>query len=175
MRIYLTTDTHFSHAKIITFGRPADYEERIYKGLTDLIPRLGLNDVVLHLGDICIGNDEMVHQELMAAIPCKRWLIKGNHDNKSNNWYLTHGWDFVGETLSIKAFGENILFSHVPQKLMRKEKNINIHGHFHDNEHRSWQYKAIYNKNRHLLLALEHYEYRPVLLEQFLSHAKKKN
>jgi calcineurin-like phosphoesterase family protein len=128
MNIFITTDTHFGHDKMIEFcGRPRNFEEIIKKKILKVVLA---GDLFIHLGDICIGNDEIHNKWFTENIKCKKILVKGNHDKKSNSWYLSRGWDFVCESFSDKFFGKRVLFSHAPQK--SNNFDINIHGHFHN-------------------------------------------
>lgn len=50
--IYIITDTHFNHSAMIPYcGRPENFDELIWKGLDQLKD----DDILIHLGDICIG------------------------------------------------------------------------------------------------------------------------
>lgn len=168
MRFWITTDTHLGHNRMIEFGRPENFEEKILKSFSPL----ERNDVLIHLGDVCIGHDEENHKRLLDAIPCKKWLIKGNHDHKSTSWYLDHGWDFVANTFSLAYGGKRIIFSHVPQDTDKLGMDLNIHGHLHDNNHRTEDYPFMSDKN--ILLALEYTDYQPRLLETLLNENFKK-
>lgn len=170
MKIWLTTDSHFGHKNIINFGRPENFEEKIFKGYMN-IPK---DDILIHLGDICLSHEEEIHKKYIMPIPCHKWLVLGNHDHKSYNWYLDHGWEFVCEMFYAKYFGQHILFSHTPKsKRSIGFWSYNIHGHLHDNIHRFPEYKNILTR-KHLLLSLEQTNYQPVYLESFLkSHLTK--
>lgn len=160
MQYWLISDTHFAHEKIIELcGRPTDYEERMFKALS----RIPKDDVLIHLGDICIGKDAEVHKKFIAPLQCKKWLVKGNHDNKSNSWYLANGWDFVGYTLKDKYFNFKILFSHIPH--VDNGFDLNIHGHLHNTGHRDPE--GIFDE-KHKLFAVEYTGYKPIELKQFL-------
>lgn len=166
MNIWITTDTHFNHKKMYEQWkiRPADFESKIFKGFLS-IPE---SDLLIHLGDICIGKDEEMHQKYIVPLKCKKWLIRGNHDNKSNNWYLEHGWDFVGYHLIDKYFGLKLLFSHIPTPL--NGQDFNVHGHLHDRTHRPDEEM---NDSKHLLRSLELQGYAPITLEHFLFNIHK--
>ena len=81
MKYWITTDTHFGHDILQEYShRPEGVEGRIFRNLS--VMRSG--DVLIHLGDICIGNDLMWHQELMDHLyGIKRWLAVGNHDKEN--------------------------------------------------------------------------------------------
>ncbi len=179
-RIWITTDTHFGHDKLVEYsGRPENHSELVILGLQK---NIDAGDTLIHLGDICIGKDEQWHNVLSNTLPgVKRILVKGNHDGKSNAWYLSHGWDFVCDKFEDTYFGKKIVFSHIPVK-DDDEFDLNIHGHFHNNLHRLLQgdYRVEGEKERnmvhlslltpkHKLLAIENTKYQPVLLESFIS------
>lgn len=178
MKFWLITDTHFGHNKMMEYcSRPEGFELKI---IFELNKHVQEDDVLIHLGDVCIGNDE-IWGATIAAIPGKHWLIKGNHDKKSNSWYLNHGWDFVGNAISLRLFGKNILLSHEPKKVDEKI-DFNIHGHFHNHLPRLMEKKWVVpdeetrNKDvlniltrKHLLLSIENTNYLPVNLEHFIT------
>jgi len=168
-KIWLITDTHFGHDKMVEYcGRPKDHS---YLILNNLEKAIKPGDTLIHLGDFCIGEDEKwmryFHELTVAA---KTILVRGNHDHKSDNWYITHGFDAVVESFVNTYFGKKILFSHIPQK---KQEGIdfNVHGHFHNADHRRTEpeLQALYDHDYHKLLAIENTGLQPVLLETFLS------
>jgi calcineurin-like phosphoesterase family protein len=166
MKYWLITDTHFGHDKLVEYcARPQGFEgkimENLYKTLSD-------DDVLIHLGDFCMGNDGKWTEMFMKQKKSKKWLIKGNHDHKTNSWYLNHGWDFVGKSIKDKFFGKNILFSHIPQ-IDDGWYDLNIHGHFHNSDHRKHEKELVVIKNpKQKLLAIEYTNYQPVLLNTFM-------
>lgn len=165
MNIWITTDTHFNHKQLIEYGRPKDFEEKIWKGL-EVIKN---EDMLIHLGDVCIGKDEWSNVTLTKMNSCKKILIMGNHDNKSIKWYLEKGWDIACERLDLKIFGKQICFSHRPTA-WDGYFDINLHGHFHDTDHRRLEPEfnnclSGYNK----LIALEYTNYQPITLKSLIS------
>lgn len=166
MNIWLITDTHFGHEQMIEYcNRPIGFE---YKILHNLVNAVKENDVLIHLGDFCIGDDEHWHNKFMTDAAGKKWLVRGNHDHKSNSWYLSHGWDMVCDQFRDKYFGKIIMFSHKPV-VCDGEYDINIHGHFHNSDHRRQELELMAIKNGYQkLLALEYTNYQPVNLEKFI-------
>ena len=167
MKIYLITDTHFNHHKMIEYcGRPENYEQLLYSSMKN-VPE---DSILIHLGDICIGNDLEVHEKYIKPLKCKKWLIKGNHDRKSDSWYYEHGWDVVCKSMTLVRFNKNIIFTHKPTIIINeKRETINIHGHFHNTNHRlqEKELKEIITNN-HKLLAVEYTNYSVVDLEKFI-------
>jgi len=164
---WLITDTHFNHKKMFEYcDRPQDYEARIRESLL-AIPE---NDILIHLGDICIGQDMAIHDKYIKPLQCKTILVKGNHDGKSDNWYLNNGWDFVVRRMIIKESGKHILFSHMPQtkEVGKYKPDMNIHGHFHNSTHRHTDFKEMYDDHYHKLLAIEFTDYQAVKLDSFI-------
>ena len=165
MKYWLTTDTHLGHSKMIEYcNRPENFSEVILKNLRHCVKH---EDILIHLGDICIYNDTMWHIKLLS-VPGRHWLVRGNHDKKSNSWYLEHGWSMVCEQFQDLLFGEIVMFSHKPV-VWNGEYDINIHGHFHNADHRRHEPELLAIKNGYQkLLALEYTNYMPVTLEKFI-------
>jgi len=163
MSYWITTDTHFNHQMLIDIkSRPANFEMIIKKRLIELIKP---EDILIHLGDVCIGNDKENNQWFKDNLKCKTILVKGNHDHKSYSWYLKNGWDFVCERFDLDMYGKRYCFTHKPVP-WDGEFNVNVHGHFHNTDHRRFdpQFNKIlsgYNK----LIALENNNYKPVNLK----------
>src|SRR5476649_1621970 len=139
MNIWIIADTHFYHENIKKFqGRPNDFNEKIIKNWNQLV---AYDDVVIHLGDVIFGLDkEQRLPSLMASLPGKKILCRGNHDPKPAEWYMEHGFDFACDYYVYK----DVAFSHAPltplppQTLVSDGRpvNWNIHGHFHKGTHR---------------------------------------
>lgn len=144
MNYWIISDTHFNHTKLEEWGgRSGNWQERIWKSL-EAIPK---EDVLIHLGDICIGNDAEIHERI-AKLQCRKILVRGNHDKKSLTWYMENGWNFVVDSMEIIYHGYYVYFSHRPTPPMF-HYNYNIHGHTHGNLHRSEEYVAYYDTDYH--------------------------
>jgi calcineurin-like phosphoesterase family protein len=163
MKFWVTTDTHIGHDNIAKYcNRPPDYNERIIGGLSVL----KYDDVLIHLGDVAFRNEG--ERKYLGNIPCKKWLILGNHD-KSYTFHMNIGWDWVGESMQIRKFGKLIRFSHKPIPIA--EEDIQLHGHFHNAPPERWEgwLKTILT-SRHRLIVLEDLDYRPVTLKSILTN-----
>lgn len=155
-KYWVISDTHFGHEKMLSLaGRPYGFETKI---LANCVRMINEGDVLIHLGDFCIGNDRSWHEIFHGQIKCKKWLIRGNHDRQTDTWYLNHGWDFVAESMTIKRYGHTILFTHIPVDILDSECEVNVHGHLHGDDHRHDDCDT--NPDFNTLIAMEN-EYRP--------------
>lgn len=134
MKIWIIADTHFYHENIKRYqGRPDNFNEQIISNWNKLV---AYDDLVIHLGDVIFGlNKEKTLPSLMATLPGKKVLCRGNHDPQPSEWYMERGFDFVCDYYVYK----DIALSHAPltplppQSLVgdRRLVRLNIHGHFH--------------------------------------------
>lgn len=162
MKIWITTDTHFSHKKLIGLCRSEDFEYRIKHFLEMYVSK---EDLLIHLGDVCIGDDTKNNNWFKQNLKCKTYLIRGNHDKKSISWYLENGWDSVSDRLDIEMFGKKMCFTHIPVA-DDGSFDVNFHGHFHNTDHR--KNEPEFNEilcEKHNLIALELTNYQPILLD----------
>lgn len=171
-RYWIVTDTHFGHEEMMEYcSRPKDFENIILHNIKKCWQP---QDILIHLGDICIGNDKkwLSKLNLFKSISKKIWLIKGNHDSKSVGFYMDRLFDFVGESISINRFGKKILLSHSPQK--DTGYDINIHGHFHNSDHRRHEPELVAIKNdKQFLVAMEYNSYMPYNLKTIVEKFEK--
>ncbi len=126
--------------------------------------------VIFHLGDFGFRNLRYWHELFFDSIQSgvKTWLIRGNHDKKSIPWYLSQGWDFVADAVSMTIEGVSYLFTHRPEFAF--EEDYNIHGHLHIGEHRLCEISD-YN----VLVSMEKNNYKPVLLSNLMAKRRKRN
>jgi len=158
MKIFVTSDTHFSHKNIIKYtGRPfktvEDMNEEI---ISKWNYKVGKEDLVIHLGDFALGNEKEVN-DIKNRLNGTIILLKGNHDHKE---IRKAGFIIIKGNLEI----ENLIFSHSP--LTKKdipEGFINIHGHIHEKE-------SISGIN----VSVEKTNYEPLELEELKKLAENK-
>ncbi|NIR62704.1 MAG: hypothetical protein GWN61_01740 [candidate division Zixibacteria bacterium] len=164
MKYWITTDTHIGHKNIQKYcNRPADCDDRILLGLQVLQP----DDILIHLGDVAFNDTG--EDEYLSRIPCRRWLVMGNHD-KSATYHLRAGWNWVGWSMQLRRFGKLIKFSHKPAPI--GEEDVQIHGHFHNAKPEFWEgHLKVILSSKHRLLILEDVDYKPVPLERLIPQA----
>lgn len=170
MNYWIISDTHFNHTKLEQWGgRSGDWQLNLWDGLFK-IPK---EDILIHLGDICIGEDEVIHQNI-TALKCKKILVKGNHDNKSNKWYMEHGWDFVCDSFELIFHGHYIHFTHKPA-IQQGHNTVNIHGHTHGTLHPSEDYVHSYDRSYNKDISPEIVGFKPLRLDTFIKSFQHEN
>jgi calcineurin-like phosphoesterase family protein len=162
-KIWLTTDTHFGHDKLVDWGRPNDFTDKTIKGYDTYIKP---EDTLIHLGDYELGN----------PIDMSKWgrsriLIRGNHDRKSEGYYLDCGFTSVCNAMVLTKYGLNMYLTHIPRELW-DSIDLCIHGHFHGNSHRMGEHEGFYGE-KYYEVALEKTNYQPITLENAISNWKK--
>lgn len=129
MKIYVVSDTHFGHDFLKSLGvRPDNYEKKFW----DSWSKLKSGDLLIHLGDLAFtGNTPM--GQMIHAMPGKKILIRGNHDQGYEKYYKM-GFDAVVDEMRLEYSGRQIIFSHKP--VFWVQDYLNIHGHLHGDHHR---------------------------------------
>lgn len=169
MKISAISDTHFSHKKLVDYGRPVDFEAQILAGLES-----SSGDLLIHCGDFCIGDNEENTRLFMQA--ARGWkqkvLVRGNHDPQSDVWYLERGWSMVCTSFANKYFGKNLVFTHRPARPI-SDADFNIHGHMHGKGTSSHRFEGetatYYDPKYHLDAGVDLHNFAPVNLEKLIS------
>lgn len=132
--IWITSDTHLGHTNIIKYcARPYDSAEQMNK---DIIQKwnsvVSPQDLVYHLGDFGFGSKADVTQ-WQHMLHGRIKLIKGNHDNHTNQWYRDCGFvEVYDRPILVQDF---YLLSHAPLEFMNDYIPFaNIYGHVHNDE-----------------------------------------
>jgi calcineurin-like phosphoesterase family protein len=156
-RIFLVSDLHFNHAKIIGYcGRP-------YRSVTemnrDLVRRwnsvVGPGDTVYCLGDFCMRGDP---RNWIRALNGRKIFIRGNHDQpllKARHHSV------------LSCSGQTFYLAHDPADAPPSWEGWVIHGHTHNN--RMDIYPFINGETRTINVSCECTGYTPVSLDYLLS------
>ena len=149
-KIFITSDNHFFHYNIIKYcNRPfKTYQEMNEEMIKKWNSVVGVNDIVLHLGDFAFkGKAYLIRPRLNGTII----LIRGNHDtniNKEDGFIIVEGNLTIG----------NLILSHRPlMKSEIPEGMINIFGHIHNQP----AYSGI-------CVCVEKTNYTPILLKELI-------
>lgn len=152
-KVYVISDTHFGHRKIIEFEKEARPYATILEHDLDLVERwnsvVRAEDTVWHLGDVYFGRD--AHRILGALKGYKR-LVLGNHDARHEDVLRTYFQRIYG----CAEYGGCIL-THIPVHSYQLEKRYakNIHGHMHSKK---------LDDARYVCVSVEHTNLTPVLM-----------
>ena len=131
MKIFIISDTHFGHENIIKYcNRPfASVEEMDAAMIKNWNSTVSNNDVVLHLGDVALGNKDRA-KEIISQLHGKKILIMGNHDNWSEEFYREAGFHTVSRFPIL--YDGFYLLSHAPLVLSETTPYFNFYGHVHN-------------------------------------------
>jgi len=143
MNYWITSDTHFGHARIINYcNRPfKDVDHMNIELARRWNERIKSDDQVIFLGDFCFKNSNEERGEgLNRPAPYWSWglnghitFVKGNHDR--NNSLKT-----IISFCVINYAGEDYFCVHNPKDYDSRYK-INFVGHVHNN----WRFRKIKN------------------------------
>lgn len=166
--LVLITDTHFNHRPPtgrFTLRTEED-DLRMFEGLVKFS---GPSRVLVHLGDVVFGlNKDATLNRFISPLQYRsKILILGNHDVKGVDWYY-QWFDLVVESLVLKVGKKRVLFSHRPVAPLLGV-DLNVHGHFHDNDHRHEEDGWAMDNTSYKLLAIERTGLQPVMLEEFVN------
>ena len=154
---YIISDSHWGHHNIIKYcNRPENHDELMFD---NWLKTVKTNDIVLHLGDLAFKSNYMNFN----ALPGEKYLIKGNHDHKSNDWYEDNGFIIMPKRVFFNHEDKKVLFTHYPEKDFW-DWDINIHGHIHDRRKR-----LEYDGRLYINVSVEVMKYTPVQLKYILS------
>lgn len=167
METFVISDTHFNHKNVIL------YSNRPFKGTEDMNCKIIENwnkvvsndDLVIFLGDFCLGNKEDI--KLFASkLNGRKIIILGNHDRSAKH-YLDAGFQ-EAKKLLIYSKGTNnckydIIFSHHPY-LSIPSGSVNIHGHIHDKELDS----KTFDLTKYFNASVENINYTPIKLKEII-------
>ncbi|MCM1260623.1 MAG: phosphoesterase [Staphylococcus sp.] len=158
-KIWLCADFHFGHHKIIEYcNRPfkntTEMNNTLIKNFNNVV---GKNDVVFILGDLSWLNRKSTTQ-IVKSLNGFKYLIKGNHDRKGNQYYRDMGFMEVYDHPIF--LNKNVVLSHEPINI-KDAKIINIHGHTHHLD-------SGFGNGNNISVSVEKTNYRPVLLNNYL-------
>lgn len=153
MKTYLIADTHFDDGNILRYeNRPFqsvdEMNEVMMKKWNEVV---GSEDVVYHLGDV--GNEQYIKR--LNGI---KYLVKGNHDTKSNQVYRDAGFDEVYDMPVI--YQKFWILSHEPLYMNQNMPFANLFGHVHNNP----MYRTVSELS--YCVSVERMEYRPILFDE---------
>lgn len=157
-KIFVISDTHFGHRKIVEFEKEHRPFATIEEHDAELVRRwnavVGKKDTVWHLGDVLFGRDAFATLGKLNGI---KKLVMGNHDRYPSALYLEHFNVVLGA-----AEVRGCILTHIPVHVSQFPRyKYNIHGHLHS---------KTMNDGRYINVSCEHTGLAPVLLDHVLPH-----
>lgn len=149
-------DTHFGHAKVLTFEaefRPfatiEEHDEALIDRWNSVVRK---RDTVWHLGDVLFGRHSFRH---LARLNGTKKLVAGNHDCYPTAAYLEHFNRVVGA-----AEVAGCLLTHIPvHESQFRRYRLNIHGHLHSRKIDDKRYRCV---------SAEHNNLTPIAIDEVL-------
>lgn len=158
MTVFFTSDTHFSHAKIIEYAnRPfANVDDMNAALIRNWNTTVGKTDTVYFLGDFAFGTQQS-GIGILNSLHGDIHLIIGNHDRPTI--CASPRWSSVQPYKEINHNGRLICMFHYP---IASWKNVG-HGSYHFHGHSHGNYPG----NRQMLdVGVDLHGYKPITFEQ---------
>lgn len=171
MTIYITSDLHFRHDKIINICNrpttPEEHDEWLIKQINSVVKT---SDTVYHLGDFSFTKNINDIRKFCNRLNGKWYHILGNHDNEkvlAESFGGTRH-NILGLYHELKYNGRFIVMMHYPIERWNRDHYNSLHlfGHLHtiENFHRL---KPI--DNRKLVSLDSNIEFKPYKLDDILN------
>lgn len=172
--IYFISDSHFEHENVIKYSnRPF---KDIYEMREQMIQRWNSvvqpDDIVYHLGDFILGSKEQA-KDILDRLNGNKILIKGNHDNHSDHWYIDAGFLEVHNSLLLNYNNQSILLTHYPYRIPEQYKskyNIHLYGHMHEKGDELSVYPTFAQNGA--CLSVERIDYTPLSIDKVIESCK---
>lgn len=136
--IWFTSDLHLGHEKIIGYAhRPFPDAEAMGAAIVRALnERVGRDDTLWVLGDVCMGRDKPRScASLLSRLSCRDVrLVRGNHDPHDREALLAAGFSQVEDLVEIGLGGkQRAVLCHYPLLSWSRMRHGSwmLHGHIH--------------------------------------------
>lgn len=158
-KTWFTSDTHFFHSNIINYcKRPfvnaEEMNEYIIKQWNSVVEP---QDEVYHLGDFAFGTKEEI-TKIVSQLNGRIYLVKGNHDRKTNSFYRDCGFAEVYDKPIV--LNEFFICSHKPLLFITGQATLHLYGHVHNSD--MFETYA----DRSCCVCVERHNYTPISLDE---------
>ena len=174
MTVFVISDLHLGQKSILNFEREDGTKLRPFRGLHEMHGYIADrwrsvvtdDDKVYVLGDVASIKSVKL---LLAGLPGKKRLVRGNHDLFSDNWYHEAGFQRI---YGVRQLG-GVWLTHVPMHPCSMEGRAigNIHGHLHAQVVKTIEPDGAWNEvpdNRYFNACVEQIDYTPVSIEAII-------
>ena len=159
-RIFLIADTHLGDDIIIKlenrpFKNSKEQTDSIVEKWNSVVNE---DDIVYVVGDFLHIGCDSYHMEQAKKLNGKKYLVRGNHDTESDEFYIS-------ECGFAKVYDHPIIvddfwiLSHEPMYINKYFPYANIFGHVHDNP----SYATF--SSRHYCICVERTDYTPITFD----------
>jgi calcineurin-like phosphoesterase family protein len=131
--IWLTSDTHFSHAKILAsrpqFRSIEEHDETLIDNWNRVVRR---GDRVYHHGDVALGKPEPI-AKLIRRLNGQIYLISGNHDGPAQHKACVDRFVWIRSLETLKVGETKLVMCHYAMRTWNCQHHGAIHtfGHSH--------------------------------------------
>lgn len=204
--IYFISDLHFFHSNIFKyepirkekFENHQAYIKKIVENWNSVVNK---DDEVYIVGDLFVGfnqfkkdlkieneSEKEIAKKILSKLNGKKYLIKGNHDKKTNSWYEDTGIEEVLLSKPLTFNNKNYFLLHYPicDEYTSKSKDLDylkivkaelqncgdfiiIHGHTHSN---------VWCQNcdlKHFNVSIEQIDFTPISIKDVENKLEKEN
>lgn len=177
MRYFFISDMHFHHKLALDWRTEFSSLDQMNNTMVENWNKIvSPQDVVYNLGDEHLGNAQD-SQKLLRSLNGYKILIRGNHSNKSDNWYKNAGFSEIHNKIYLispsRPATKAYILTHYPIPYRELEalehtlqkKILNIHGHIHNSTDHTftgedvWEHPEFY-----LNVCVEKINYTPLEL-----------
>lgn len=164
MTIFFTSDTHFSHTRIIELcKRPfSSVEEMDETMVARWNERVQPGDTVYHLGDFTLKGAD-VGARFLSRLYGRITLLVGNHDQDVVVRFPL--WEYTAPYLEIFEDGQHIVLCHYAMRTWRRANKgaLMLYGHSHGN---------LPGNSQSLDVGVDAWDFRPVTLDEILERMR---
>ena len=154
--MYVISDTHFSHRKVVEFRPWPTVEEHDRELVERWNATVKKDDTVWHLGDVCLGGKDKL--SILGSLNGLKHLVMGNHDVYQRDLYTPH----FKRIVAAWEWNDCIL-THIPVHPYQLDTRyrLNVHGHMHA--------ARIEGDERYRCVSAEQTDYRPKLMLEVIA------
>ena len=166
-RVFLISDTHFDHEKIIGYCRRPfrDVQQMNEQMARRWNKTVRPQDEVYFVGDLALGKNARRISKWLKRLNGNITIIRGDHDNPESGVPLL-------ESKKISRGGIEFLLVHDPEHANASHnwRGWTIHGHHHNNDLE--KYPLIHPENRTVNVSAELLNYTPLDIDQLVEKIK---
>lgn len=179
MSAFVTADSHFGHAKSLSFIQPDGSPLRPFDSCEEMDETMverwnktvGKKDTIYHLGDVVIPRKSLC---ILERLNGRKILIRGNHDQGALKDFSRYFEDVRGAFFhpGDSTMRGGLIFTHVPvhPSCLSGHYLGNVHGHLHC--HQIFDNGEV--DRRYFNACVERHDFYPVALEDIKTFFKNK-